>query len=58
MKKWVLARLNEHTTWVAIVGNIGAIAVLPVIDARTVITMLVSTVMGILMGKPDKDKND
>ena len=44
------ARFREKPTWIALLGMVGTIASLPVIDFRTVTTALVGGLMGVLIG--------
>ena len=50
MKNWILARLNEKATWLGIVGFVGTVAALPVLDVRTIIINGCAALAGILAG--------
>lgn len=50
MLKWLKTRANEKSTWLAVIGFIGTMAALPILDARAVIVNACAALTGILMG--------
>ena len=50
MKNWILSRLNEKSTWLGVIGFIGTIAALPILDVRTVVINACAALTGILAG--------
>lgn len=50
MKNWILVRANEKSTWLGLVGFVGTIAALPILDVRTIVINACAALTGILAG--------
>lgn len=57
MIKWLKYRANEKSTWMGVVGFIGTMAALPVVDTKTIIINACAAITGVLAGA-DTSKGD